>query len=598
MPTQPSARAVAFQRPVPTPETQELYNKWRQEDEKPSLERIEQQGESDGFLCPLSPSQATARSRSPSCASTTHSVTHAMNAIGVSGDQLQTSRARSGRHGPLPQAKRLKAALIRKLGACDDCRGRRVTCKHFDFSLFEVAYQAAKTASARPPSPDLDSKTSAAAPYRPRFSDSSDLIGVEENPVNLLSQTFLSGRDDLEMLSNQAEAQQTVVRPNSQASPLCKVGDARAATSSAGSQSSFGLMTQDHTATNIERRIPIGRQVTPYGHEWECMWGGGDETDSSVSICELEPCNRRCSTVEALKTHFTSFHGPFWDADYMWQCTICGFQWISPHGPCFYCSEPSSRQAWCFAKVSIPPRSTSRPSVRVPNGDASNVNLSASGTHSARVYGPAGGHNVPSSSSYGATWNPSGAGQSSRAAKANALRGSSQAKDHCMKAALAACHYGDNLDHDRRRLACRQTLNSDTISKAAWFGHAHAAFPRFLSAILIVSFLALGGLIKTWESAGQVCAGYERFAYCIADNARIRITDLSVACIAAGSLVAWLFRHVRRRLNERLEAPQNERCYMRDVLGIPDLNEAGSVRQFPADHEGLVGNQAQVLVDT
>lgn len=136
MARQPSNRGGFVQRPVPTPETQDLYNKMRQEEEKQEEKQEEEkqltqeslshmQNGHNGFLQPHSPSQATASSPAPSYASTTYSISQAMDGMGVD-DQPRLKRPKPGRRGPLPEAKKLRAFLIRKLGACDDCQRRKV----------------------------------------------------------------------------------------------------------------------------------------------------------------------------------------------------------------------------------------------------------------------------------------------------------------------------------------------------------------------------------------------------------------------------------------------------------------------------------------
>ena len=126
MAPRPPSRRPPRQRPAPTPETQELYNKMRREEEKPSFEFLRQQSGLGGFLQPPSPSIATATSPAPSSASATHSVTRAMNDMSVGGDQPRPKKPRAGRHGPLREATKHRAALMRKLGACEECRERRV----------------------------------------------------------------------------------------------------------------------------------------------------------------------------------------------------------------------------------------------------------------------------------------------------------------------------------------------------------------------------------------------------------------------------------------------------------------------------------------
>ena len=122
----PPAEATAGRVVVPTVETQELYNRWRRAEEGLNEESLRQvQNMHGGHLQPPSPSRATS-SRSPSNASTTYSVSHAMGEMDVGDQRSQTGKHKPGRRGPLKPIKQLRANLMRKIGACPDCRERRV----------------------------------------------------------------------------------------------------------------------------------------------------------------------------------------------------------------------------------------------------------------------------------------------------------------------------------------------------------------------------------------------------------------------------------------------------------------------------------------
>jgi hypothetical protein len=129
VPGQTMNRPISLQRPIPTPETQELYNKMRQREEWDLLHAQDEQGD---FLQPPSPSQATTMSRSPSCASTTHSVTRGVHDIEIDGDHSRPKKLRAGRHGPLSDSAKYRAALMRKLRACGSCRERKVKVRRAD----------------------------------------------------------------------------------------------------------------------------------------------------------------------------------------------------------------------------------------------------------------------------------------------------------------------------------------------------------------------------------------------------------------------------------------------------------------------------------
>jgi hypothetical protein len=130
MAPQASNQRAALLRPIPTPETQELYNKMRREEEKLTEESLEQvqEGPPSHLQLPLS-SQVTVSSPSLSHASTTHSISQAMNDMGVAGDPPGPRGQRPGRHGPLSEKKKARTHLMRKLGACNECRERRVKAR-------------------------------------------------------------------------------------------------------------------------------------------------------------------------------------------------------------------------------------------------------------------------------------------------------------------------------------------------------------------------------------------------------------------------------------------------------------------------------------
>lgn len=112
---------------VPTPELQELYNTWRQQQELEAHLKAQAQvalGSSDGGSQHLRPHSAVSMSRSPSCASTSHSVTGGIKNMGLSDDK--PAKKKQGRQGALNALKKAKAALVRKLSACPSCRSRKV----------------------------------------------------------------------------------------------------------------------------------------------------------------------------------------------------------------------------------------------------------------------------------------------------------------------------------------------------------------------------------------------------------------------------------------------------------------------------------------
>lgn len=108
-------------------------------------EHIRQQGgqTSDNsqadLLEPPTPSQATSMSRSPSVQSQTHSAAHSRAPVDIAEvidqeERAGTARPRAARRGPLAKPTKARAALLRKLGACDNCRERKVKVRLYPYT--------------------------------------------------------------------------------------------------------------------------------------------------------------------------------------------------------------------------------------------------------------------------------------------------------------------------------------------------------------------------------------------------------------------------------------------------------------------------------
>lgn len=112
-----------LRRVMPTAETQAIYNEWREEQERTTY-GLSRDGMRNGQISPLAAAQPTSTLPAPFLESTTHSVARALDDMGVEGPRPKY-KGRPGRQ-PLPKVSKLRAALLRKIRACDDCRERRV----------------------------------------------------------------------------------------------------------------------------------------------------------------------------------------------------------------------------------------------------------------------------------------------------------------------------------------------------------------------------------------------------------------------------------------------------------------------------------------
>ncbi|KAK3311526.1 uncharacterized protein B0T15DRAFT_79039 [Chaetomium strumarium] len=426
-----SDRTGALSRPVPTPETQDLYNRWREEEEKLTPESLEQVPEGASDFLQL-PSASTGRASSPSRShgSTAPSISQAMSGMQLDRDRSPVKKTASGRHGPLPKKKQLKAALMRKLKACDDCRKRRVGCNHLDLSLFEAAYQATKPIETQPPDP----------PYQSPLGDPIDLLGVGASqdfasyPVPLIQVPRTPGGTneallDHDLILEPREHQYSTVPPHL-AYPLANVDSIpqyRLATSA--QKVTMAQYQADPALQSMRSAIgmPIGKQVSSNG-QWDCSWGS-EECDSSVSSGGVPCCRQRCMTLEELKMHFQSSHASFHGDWSMWRCTYCKLDDAKPTGRCPQCSNPYW-QRWHWANVGVMSGQTSRLVSRVPTEDASPSNRSSWTNQSAYFSHPGGGHSGSYTSSWGYGYG-NASGQPSWTAQAAAAWRDSEQRASC-----------------------------------------------------------------------------------------------------------------------------------------------------------------------
>ena len=146
-------------RPIPTPKTQDLYDAFRQlEDDVTPKQYLQRQDniESLSLLQPPIPEP-----QSPPCASTTHSLTHALDREPLSDDKPREPKQNAHRRRPLGGARQARISFMQRTGgACEDCRHRSLQvrllilkrshsranlnpkCIHLDLKLFEEGYQA------------------------------------------------------------------------------------------------------------------------------------------------------------------------------------------------------------------------------------------------------------------------------------------------------------------------------------------------------------------------------------------------------------------------------------------------------------------------
>lgn len=306
--------------------------------------------------------------------------------------------------------------------------------------------------------------------------------------------------------------------------------------------------------------IPIGKQVLPYCQLWTCLW-----STCSISTGEPATCDQKFSHLEHLKMHLMVFHEVVFDNT--WEfclCTNCGHSMLPPMlpeatSPCPQCGASQrvdnlglaapTWQRWCMTKVPARPKHSSLPVVRVSSQEGSPSNHSAWTSYSAPHLGSSGGqHNpyMPSAGGYG--WGGGTGPYSYNTAGATTPSKSEKPGSCCEKPGpVACCPDGDMLVADMWPLSSLFWDNKAS-TKISFLRHACPA------AVVLAVFVYT--VINTWVATGHLGGGgfepvLSRLISFIVPDGRVRIPELSVACIAAGLVMSWLYRHVKLQYERR-----------------------------------------------
>ncbi|KAH8884217.1 hypothetical protein GQ53DRAFT_400188 [Thozetella sp. PMI_491] len=411
-------------RPTPTLETQELYDTMKQMEHELDLnERIRLQGghgidhgQGDLLEPPPTPSLTTTISRSPSLRSRTQSVTYSAAPVDIAEvveqeERLGTARRRAVRHGPLDKYTKARAALLRKLGACDSCRERKVKCTHHDLSEFERNYQGGgqlrkpiSPHSSFLPSPfqvthQLPSSNSEAFLHIGGHIASS-LPSVlqypepneQDGPAAELERMLQAMTEDSQLPMPASSAPLYGEVPFSREASLYVETRQRRALApwSSPAAAGFGPASTAVNAPFIEPNdylLPICRLVDG---AWECQWSDG--SDSSETNSEAEVCGLRHPRLASLSTHFRSAHTDFREGRppiFFWICSKCRLKWIENAEECPQenCSGRKTFEQWYFGQVGAPPMRSSPSSIQISSHDSSPMQPGA-GTGGAPLSGP------------------------------------------------------------------------------------------------------------------------------------------------------------------------------------------------------------------
>ncbi|KAL2198832.1 hypothetical protein P885DRAFT_33180 [Corynascus similis CBS 632.67] len=555
-----SNRSAGSQEPVePTEETQELYNKWKQlEEQMLTVESLSQvQDDGTGFLCPPSPSQVTTSSRARSHASTTHSITQGLGEVNM-GDQQRVGKRKRGRHGPLTKVGRAKAALMRKVGACESCRERGVACNHANFVLFEEPYRRwkqAQSANQAVHAPQLSQD----APYERRQGDEIALLGMGARHIQVPNPSLYfpafdqTGNEDVnpdfDPLQNNHPSTSRV--PATIEPAMTAVHDTSTFVSNNYNPLYMGFTRQ----TNAEAML-IGIRAAR-SREWVCKWN---------DICNL------CFPDEhSLTSHFTVDHAQVSRHWSTWRCFKCQLdvEERAPDGLCPQCTdkEPDfwGRCCWGSLNVAEDYRSIITGLAVSSQGHTSSNHsswMSRSSQYSANFEGRYGHTSMPSSGSYGRCSYNGGSQSYTASSEASPTTDIRPSSTCCAKPPLPI-------------LADFWTLPKSSYSKDCGCDGSETkkgpSQPPYTLRQVCPAAVVLGVLVLAtfdhWASPVAAASGKRFFGGRVLERALSGVrcglvvdrgccdavvpSQLSVACIAAGMLAGWVFWHARERLRVR-----------------------------------------------
>ncbi|KAJ2897894.1 hypothetical protein MKZ38_004309 [Zalerion maritima] len=218
-----------------------------------------------------------------------------------------TTKRKARRNGPLDEYARQKAAFFRKIGVCEDCRSRRVSCNpaHRNLTLFENNYQASRSQRQYPRTPPSLAIPSSAVPCPipdPTFLGLGD---GRSDEMTVDYPTNLNFEDMEDILPHSPAADQPSMGMPDPGRSMALVG----------------------SKDPEEPYLPIGR-YSDTNLTWECQYGNLDNASHSAasSVASfVDRCHSRVYQLDDLRAHFVQTHGPFREHNppFMYQCVDC-----------------------------------------------------------------------------------------------------------------------------------------------------------------------------------------------------------------------------------------------------------------------------------
>ncbi|KAK3489071.1 uncharacterized protein B0T23DRAFT_397636 [Neurospora hispaniola] len=353
--TKPDQGAEGSRKPHQSPQAQRAYNQMRDVEEEfkrpghfrealQQRERGRQNGISDSpYLEIPSPHIRRHRSRTGSIGSTGPASTQ-----GSDGGVEDSGRKRRGhRTKPLEEPQRLRTAFIRTyVGACGECRTRKVKCTHFDDTELEANYQASKQSRhpLAPMSPRPQVPISSPGPYSP-VQCPNELFGVGSHTSGCPNQPIVNHHDHLpddivlespSTLVNTSRERLFLSREDAQISvnPSYSPTYSPAYSTPLGFDDSFlnsdpvSPMLSSSACSVGDVDKPLGLLISNSATNnliWECKRGAVDPWAVTRTDSESYQCHARFPNHISFLDHYRTQHEPFVNEKIVRRCTCCGY---------------------------------------------------------------------------------------------------------------------------------------------------------------------------------------------------------------------------------------------------------------------------------
>ncbi|KAK4222562.1 hypothetical protein QBC38DRAFT_448168 [Podospora fimiseda] len=244
-----------------------------------------------------------------------------------SGEEGHKHSRRGGRTGPLLASSRAKAAFMRSLGACEECRKRRVSCHrdHWDLTHFEMEWCKLRGIKYHnPDEPEPPTPPPTEGPKKRKI-----------NPKTISSNTRFNRRQHVENLLDIADDPDTLIP----------------------SRTTFAVIPPPPRSGRKPpiplsyKHCPIGTLAKPEKDEWSCMHNnqfvsstpyhlGGGEKDQKA-------CTRKCTSFSSLIFHYYEDHHAFDRMEFTLRCKRCAHNWDYNSSP-WACRAPCPK-CWDWA---------------------------------------------------------------------------------------------------------------------------------------------------------------------------------------------------------------------------------------------------------